>query len=123
MFSLVSAAAFAQKGELKTAGEEFDKYNIGRANKLTMATAHTSLIAAKTSIDKAAVNEKTANLPLTYALKGAIYSSLAVEDTVPATSAPLFSTAEAALKKAKEANAADAAAIPSNAPVAVPVAK
>jgi tetratricopeptide (TPR) repeat protein len=61
-----------------------------------------SLTTAKESIDKAAANEKTATLPLTYAVKGSIYSALAVQDTVPATSLPLFTTAEEALKKAKE---------------------
>ena len=42
---------------------------------------------AKTSIDKASTNDKTsANLPLTFALKGVIYASLTLQaDTVPAT--------------------------------------
>jgi tetratricopeptide (TPR) repeat protein len=68
------------------------------------AMAGKSLTTAKESIDKASANEKTATLPLTYAVKGSIYSALAVQDTVPATSLPLFTTAEEALKKAKEAD-------------------
>jgi hypothetical protein len=68
-----------------------------------MATmAGKSLSTAKESIDKASVNEKTAALPLTYAVKGSIYSALAAQDTVPTTSLPLFTTADEALKKAKE---------------------
>lgn len=102
VLGLVATATFAQKGELNNAQTEFDKYETSRGNKVTASIAATSIVAAKTSIDKAAVNEKTANLPQTQALKGAIYSSLAVQDSVPATSAPLFATAEEALKKAKE---------------------
>ncbi|NCD71958.1 tetratricopeptide repeat protein [Mucilaginibacter agri] len=102
VLGLVATATFAQKGELNNAQTEFDKYETSRGNKVTASIAATSIVAAKTSIDKAAVNEKTANLPQTQALKGAIYSSLAVQDSVPATSAPLFATAEEAVKKAKE---------------------
>jgi len=98
LLGLVSATTFAQKGELNTAKSEFEKYGSLKGTPL----AKTSLAAAKTSIDKAAANEKTATLPLTYALKGAIYSTYAVQDTVAATSLPLFTTAEEALKKAKE---------------------
>ncbi|HMG09184.1 MAG TPA: tetratricopeptide repeat protein [Mucilaginibacter sp.] len=102
LLGLVSATTFAQKGELSTAKSEYDNYEGLRNSKATLAVAVKSLATAKTSIDKASANEKTATLPQTFALKGAIYSSLAVQDTVPATSLPLFTTAEESLKKAKE---------------------
>jgi tetratricopeptide (TPR) repeat protein len=102
LLGLVATTTFAQKGELNNAQSEYDKYETSRGNKLTAAIAATSIANAKTSIDKAALNEKTSVMPQTFALKGAIYSSLAVQDSVPATSAPLFATAEEAIKKAKE---------------------
>jgi tetratricopeptide (TPR) repeat protein len=61
-----------------------------------------SLKTARVSIDKAAANDKTAALPLTYALKGSIYASMALNDTSATTSTPLFTTAEEAVKKGKE---------------------
>jgi len=104
LLGLASAATFAQKGELKDAQSAYDTYTSLHGQKVaalaTKATA--SIQEAKTSIDKAAANDKTANLPLTYALKAAIYSSLAVDDSVATTSAPLFTTADDAVKKAKE---------------------
>jgi len=102
--SLFSASVFAQKGELTTAQQEYDKYETLRQNNSMANMATTSITNAKTSIDKAAANEKTAALPQTYALKGAIYSALAYSDTVATTSAPLFNTASEAIKKAKEAD-------------------
>ena len=105
LLGLVATTTFAQKGELNNAQSEYDKYETSRGNKLTAAIAATAITNAKTSIDKAALNEKTAVMPQTFALKGAIYSSLAVQDSVPATSAPLFATAEEAIKKAKELDA------------------
>jgi tetratricopeptide (TPR) repeat protein len=102
LLGLVATTTFAQKGELNNAQSEYDKYETSRGNKVTASIAATSIANAKTSIDKAALNEKTSVMPQTFALKGAIYSSLAVQDSVPATSAPLFATAEEAIKKAKE---------------------
>ncbi|WP_419698422.1 tetratricopeptide repeat protein [Mucilaginibacter sp. NFX135] len=102
LLGLVSATTFAQKGELSTAKSEYDNYEGLRGSKATLAVATKSLGTAKTSIDKAAANEKTAALPQTFALKGAIYAALAVQDTVAATSLPLFTTADESLKKAKE---------------------
>jgi hypothetical protein len=98
LLGLVSTTVFAQKGELSKAKEEFEKAEALRGNALGAASLNT----AKTSIDKASANAKTASLPETYALKGAIYASLAAQDTVMATSQPLFNTADEALKKAKE---------------------
>ncbi|WP_428331352.1 tetratricopeptide repeat protein [Mucilaginibacter sp.] len=104
LLGLASATAFAQKGELKNAQEGYDSYESLRGQKAAAlaAKAKSSIADAKTSIDKAAVNEKTATLPQTYALKGAIYSALAVDDTVATTSEPLFATADEATKKAKD---------------------
>lgn len=102
LLGLVSATAFAQKGELNNAKSEYEKYEGLRSQKAMAVMANTSLTNAKTSIDKASLNEKTAVLPQTYALKGVIYSCLAVQDSVPATSLPLFTTADEALKKATE---------------------
>lgn len=101
LLGLITATAFAQKGELNNAKESYDKYStLGRSGTAAMLGKQ-SLDAAKVSIDKAAANDKTAQLPLTYALKGAIYSAYALSDTT-AKSAPLFVTADEALKKAKE---------------------
>jgi lipopolysaccharide biosynthesis regulator YciM len=102
LFGLFSVTAFAQKGELSNAQSEYDKYEGLRGQP---ALALPSLNKAKESIDKAAVNAKTATLPQTYALKGAIYGSFAERDTVETTSMPNFTIAEESLKKAKETDA------------------
>lgn len=101
---IASVAAYAQKGELKDAQSSYDTYAGLRGQKIAaiQTKAKASLGDAKTSIDKASTNEKTANLPQTQALRAAIYSSLAADDTVATTSAPLFATADEAIKKAKE---------------------
>jgi tetratricopeptide (TPR) repeat protein len=102
LLGLISATAFAQKGELNTAQSEFEKYE---GLKTQPALGLPSLNKAKESIDKASANQKTANLPQTYAVKANIYGSLAQLDTVATTSLPLFTTADEALKKAKELDA------------------
>lgn len=106
LLGLISVAALAQKGELNNAKDKYDKYNVERANKLTMTQGVQDLKDARTSIDKASTNEKTANLPLTFALKGSIYSALALQDSVAATSLPNFKTADEALTKAKSLDSA-----------------
>ena len=101
LISLASTSAvFAQKGTLSDAVDAYNKYD--QLRNAQMKLAMPSLEQAKLLIDKAAVNEKTANLPQTYAVKGGVYSSLALLDTIPSTSTPLFITADEALKKAKE---------------------
>jgi tetratricopeptide (TPR) repeat protein len=108
LLGLVSATTFAQKKELENAQTEYDNYlvsNSGPAalkSPILVAKATSSINNAKTAIDKAATNEKTTGLPQTSALKGAIYASLALRDTIATTSAPLVTTAEEAIKKAKE---------------------
>lgn len=101
LMGLVSVAAFAQKGELNNAKEKYDSYSIEKAQKITQVQGAKDIAEAKASIDKASVNEKTANLPLTFALKGAIYAALVSRDTIPANKAANFAIAEEALKKAK----------------------
>jgi hypothetical protein len=101
LLGLVSVAAFAQKGELNNAKDKYDKYSVEKASKITQVQGVKDLADAKTSIDKASVNEKTASMPLTFALKGAIYASLVSQDSIPANKTANFAIAEEALKKAK----------------------
>ncbi len=102
LLGLVTTTAFAQKGELSNAQTAYEKYDgLSRAN---FALAKPSLLEAKTSIDKASTNAKTATLPQTYALKAAIYASIAYRDTVSATAATEIATAQEAITKAKEAD-------------------
>ncbi|MEO6523163.1 MAG: tetratricopeptide repeat protein [Mucilaginibacter sp.] len=103
LLSIVSVSTvFAQKGEVTNAQDLYNKYQGIYRQKQFAKMAQTNITEAKASIDKAAANDKTMNLPLTQTLKGAIYSSLALADTVTSTSTPLFITADEALKKAKE---------------------
>ncbi|RCH55938.1 hypothetical protein DJ568_04080 [Mucilaginibacter hurinus] len=102
LLAFASATVFAQKGELKTAKEEYDKYESLRQTAGMQTLAGGSLTNAKTAIDKAAAHEKTATLPQTYAVKAAVYGALAAQDSVEATAMPLLTAAEEALKKAKE---------------------
>lgn len=106
ILSLATIATFAQKRELENADDKFKSYDIARLNKLTASQAATDLNDAKTSIDKAAANEKTGNLPQTYALKGVIYAALSVDTTQKASQAANFKTATEALTKAKSLDSA-----------------
>jgi tetratricopeptide (TPR) repeat protein len=99
LLGLITVTAFAQKGELNNANEEYQNYD---KFKISWLIAKPHLLNAKTSIDKASANDKTSNLPLTSALKAAIYASIAVTDSIPATSATEYTTGMEALKKAKE---------------------
>ena len=101
LLGVVSVTAFAQKGELTNAQDAFEKAQSFRAANAT-AFSKTSLNAAKVSIDKAAVNAKTAILPQTYALKAAIYADMSNQDSTATTSLPLYTAAEEAFTKAKE---------------------
>ena len=109
LLGFVSAATYAQKGELNNAQSEYDNYSVSSqsAQKIPLlkAKAKTALANAKTSIDKASSNQKTATLPQTYALKAAIYGALASEDSVKTTTALDYATASDALKQAKAADA------------------
>jgi hypothetical protein len=100
LLGVISVTAFAQKAELKNAQDAYDKYE-GFRSANAGGLANSSIKAAKAAIDKAAANDKTATLPQTYALKAAVYSSLSSQDTVAATSLPLYTVAEEAVTKAK----------------------
>jgi hypothetical protein len=104
LFALFSVSAFAQKGQLNDANDAYTSYDAIKGQKPLDAQAAKNLGDAKTAIDKASVNEKTATMPQTYALKAAIYGALAMRDTVPATSEPLITTTKDNLKKAKDAD-------------------
>jgi tetratricopeptide (TPR) repeat protein len=104
LLGLVSITAFAQKGELSNAQADYEKYVSLRGAKAMATMANTSLNTARVAIDKASVNAKTAELPLTFALKAEVYSALALQDTIETTSLPLYNTAYAAVKKATEAD-------------------
>ncbi len=102
LFGLITISAFAQKREVDNAQSAYEKYDgLARAN---YALAKPSLVEAKTAIDKATANAKTATMPQTYALQAAIYASIAYKDSVQTTQATEISTAQDALKKAKEAD-------------------
>jgi len=102
LLGLITVTAFAQKKEVDNAQSEYSTYTTLGAAKATAVLAATKLKNAKESIDKASANPKTAALPQTYALKAAIYTSLAVSDTVATTATADFTTANDALQKAKE---------------------
>lgn len=107
LLAFAVTASFAQKGELNNAQSNYDSFSTAYnpkvpANNIINQTALKSLNSAKESIDKASTNEKTANLPQTFAVKAAVYASLANLDSVSTTSAPKYQTAVDALKKAKE---------------------
>jgi len=98
LFAFITISAFAQKGELSDAKDDYTKYDGLRA--ANMALAKPALTTAKAHIDKAAANAKTATMPETYALKAAIYASLASTDADAPAAATDYATAEDALTKA-----------------------
>jgi tetratricopeptide (TPR) repeat protein len=100
LLGVMTVSAFAQKGELSNAQAAYEKYDpLSRAN---FTLAKPSLMDAKTAIDKAAANTKTATLPQTYALKAAIYASLAAHEADASAATTETATAEEAIAKAKE---------------------
>jgi len=103
LLGLSTITAFAQKGVLKDAQESYDKYTVEISQKILASKAKQDLADAKTSIDKAAANDKTATMPQTYALEGAVYAATAAMDTT-GTAAAAVTTAQDAIKKAKEAD-------------------
>lgn len=108
VLGFATATAVAQKGELNTAQSEYDNYSVSSQSAqkvpLLKAKAKASLANAKTAIDKASANQKTATMPQTYALKAAIYGAMAEEDSVQTTAASEYATASEALKQAKVAD-------------------
>lgn len=101
---VISTTAFAQQYRVKHAQDAYNTYLTLNKNKLTFAEADKSLIEARESVDIAASNSKTAGLPQTLGLKAAIYSTLALRDTIKKNTLPYFNKADSAYKKAKEAD-------------------
>jgi len=101
LFTTSSFIAFAQKGEVSSAKSNYEKFvSLKDANSLMLAIPN--IKSAKTSIDKAVINEKTATDATAWTYKSLIYGELALLDTVPASSKPLFDEAISAHKKATE---------------------
>jgi tetratricopeptide (TPR) repeat protein len=100
-FALLGCAysASAQKGELSTAKTNYEKY-IALKDAGSLVLALPSINSAKASIDKAAVNEKTAVDASTWVYKAMIYSDLALLDTVSVSAEQTLATAKEDLKKA-----------------------
>src|SRR5690554_1894755 len=96
-----SFSAFAQSGELKRGVASYNKFNqvklIG-----TPALGMKDLEAAKTSLEKASLNDKTSNLSETWAYLALVYSDYALLDTT-STAAEYKQKAVDAIEKAKAA--------------------
>ncbi|SKB34172.1 tetratricopeptide repeat protein [Daejeonella lutea] len=96
-----SVLVYAQKGEVANAKKNYDSYvQLKDANSMPLALP--SLKTAKTAVDKAVANEKTAADPAAWTYKALIYGELALMDSVPATSKPLIAESQTAYKKAVE---------------------
>ena len=101
VFTASSVMVFAQKGEVANAKKNYDSFvQLKDANSMPLAIP--SLKAAKTAVDKAVANDKTAIDPAAWTYKALIYGELALLDSVPATSKPLFTESQTAYKKAVE---------------------
>jgi tetratricopeptide (TPR) repeat protein len=101
VLTVSSLIALAQKGELTSAKNNYDKFlSLKEANSLMLGI--TNIKMAKTSIDKAVLNEKTAGDAASWTYKAMIYGELALLDTVPSTSKPLYDEALSAYNKGVE---------------------
>ena len=101
VFTASSLLVFGQKGEITSAKSNYDKFvTLKEANSLALALP--TLNIARTSIDKAVAHNKTMNDPSAWTYKAIIYGELALLDTVPTSSKPLFTEAQSAYKKAVE---------------------
>ncbi len=105
---VASTTVFAQKWQLTEAKEKFDKYLVLSKVAATYGEADKNLQESKAGLDKAAANDKTGPLPLTYALKAALYATYAMRDTSETKTLPFYTTALESLAKAKELDAAGA---------------
>jgi tetratricopeptide (TPR) repeat protein len=102
-FALLGFAysASAQKGELSTAKINYEKYvTLKDAGSAVLAAP--SLTIAKSAIDKASANEKTAVDASTWFYKVLIYANLAISETDLVLSESLIQTAKEAFNKAVE---------------------
>lgn len=100
-FALLGFAysASAQKGELSTAKINYEKYvTLKDAGSAVLAAP--SLTIAKSAIDKASANEKTAVDASTWFYKVLIYANLAISETDLVLSESLIQTAKEAFNKA-----------------------
>lgn len=102
LLSIASTATFAQKWRVTSAKDKYDNYIKLSTNKATYEEADKNLIEAHTEIDQALNNDKSAAMPVTHAIRAAIYATLAMRDTVKSKTLPLFNTADEEFKKAKE---------------------
>jgi tetratricopeptide (TPR) repeat protein len=94
-----SYSASAQKGELSTAKINYEKYvTLKDAGSAVLAAP--SLTIAKSAIDKASANEKTAVDASTWFYKVLIYANLAISETDLVLSESLIQTAKEAFNKA-----------------------
>lgn len=97
-FTAMQLAVFAQKGELNSAKTNYEKFaQLKDAGSLELAKP--SIVAAKASVDKASVNEKTMAEPSVWAYKTLIYGSLAIIDSVATTSDGKMNESKEAFKK------------------------
>lgn len=101
VFTASSVMVFAQKGEVALAKKNYDSYvSLKEANSMPLALP--SLKSAKAAVDKAVANEKTASDAAAWTYKALIYGEMALMDSVPTTSKPLFTESQSAYKKAVE---------------------
>jgi len=101
VFTASSVMVFAQKGEVANAKKNYDSFvSLKDANSMPLAIP--SLKNARIAVDKAVANEKTASDPAAWTYKALIYGELALLDSVPATSKPLFTESKNAYTKAVE---------------------
>ena len=94
-----TVAVFAQKSELNSAKSNYEKF-ASLKDMGTLSLGAPNLKTAKAAIDKAVTHDKTSGDPSTWAYRALIYSNLALLDSVPTTSEPLFKEAVTALEKA-----------------------
>lgn len=102
LLTVASTATFAQKWKVTSAKEKYDNYLKLNTNKATYAEADKNLLEAQTEVNQSLTNKTSVAMPLTYAVRAAIYATLSMRDTVRAKTLPLFNTADSAYKKAKE---------------------
>lgn len=100
---MISGAAFAQKSEITSAKNNYALFELSLQTKATLKKQLEPLNLAKTSIDKAIMNEKTKSLPEAWAYRGLIYSAIAVTDTIDRTNSDAaFKNAQESITEAKK---------------------
>src|SRR5690606_4987539 len=101
VFSASSVMVFAQKGEVNSAKNNYDKFSqLKEANSLLLALPN--LNAAKANVDKAVVHARTLADPPACTYNALVYGDLALLDTIPATSEPLMDESNSAYQIAIE---------------------